>query len=75
MPYAPSSTTPPGWDTPDGFAANNIVQVQTSHKNVNPGTHVLRVWMIEPAAVIQKIVINTGGLRQSYLGPPESVRV
>ena len=75
MPYAPASTTPPGWDSPDGFAANNIVQVQTTHKPISPGTHTLKVWMIEPAVVIQKIVINTGGLIASYLGPPESVRV
>lgn len=75
MPFAPASTTPPGWDTPDGFAANNIVTVQTKHTNVSPGSHVLRIWMIEPAVVLQKIVINTGGLRSSYLGPPESVRV
>jgi len=75
IPFAPASTTPPGWDGNDGFAANNIVSVQTSHTNVSPGTHVLKVWMIEPAVVLQKIVINTGGLLASYLGPPESIRV
>jgi len=75
MPIAPSTTTPPGWDGPDGFAANNIVSVQTSHTGITPGAHVLRLWMIEPAVVVQKVFINTGGLRPSYLGPPESMRV
>jgi len=28
--------------------------------------------MVNPAVVLQKIVINAGGEKQSYLGPPES---
>jgi|WetSurSiteA1Bulk_404760.scaffolds.fasta_scaffold00529_6 hypothetical protein len=44
----------------------------TSHTILTPGQHTLKIWMINPGIVIQKIIINTGGLRQSYLGPPES---
>jgi hypothetical protein len=37
-----------------------------------PGAHVLRVYMLDPGVVLDKIVLNTGGLRPSYLGPPET---
>jgi hypothetical protein len=36
------------------------------------GQHVLKVWMVEPGLVIDKIVINFGGVKPSYSGPPES---
>lgn len=38
------------------------------------GYHSLKVWMIDPGIVLEKIVLNTGGVRPSYLGPPESYR-
>jgi hypothetical protein len=35
------------------------------------GFHTLKVWMIDPGIVLEKIIINTGGLKSSYLGPNE----
>ncbi|MBV8859220.1 MAG: glycosyl hydrolase 115 family protein [Acidobacteria bacterium] len=37
-----------------------------------PGAHVLRVYMLDPGVVLDKIVLNAGNLRSSYLGPPET---
>lgn len=47
----------------------------TTTHNVGVGSHVLSIWAVEPGVVFQKIVMNLGGVRASYLGPPESFRV
>jgi hypothetical protein len=46
----------------------------SSHVIKTPGYHTLRIYMVDPGVVLQKIMINTGGLKPSYLGPPESYR-
>jgi hypothetical protein len=50
----------------------NIRKTETTHKIEAVGYHTLKIWMIDPIVVLQKILINTGGLRPSYLGAPES---
>jgi Glycosyl hydrolase family 115/Gylcosyl hydrolase family 115 C-terminal domain len=51
---------------------NNCRNVESSHTLATPGYHTLKIWMIDPAVAVEKIVVNTGGVKPSYLGPPES---
>ena len=53
---------------------DNSRKVTSTHSINNPGYHTLKIWMIDPGPVLEKIIVNTGGLKPSYLGPPESFR-
>jgi hypothetical protein len=54
--------------------ADNIKILTTRHALGRSGQHMLKFWLVDPAIVLQKIVIDAGGERPSYLGPPESYR-
>jgi hypothetical protein len=49
--------------------------VRSSHTLDKGGYHTLKIWMVDPAVVLQKIVLDLGGVKPSYLGPPESRRI
>ncbi len=38
----------------------------------SPGYHTLRIWMVDPGVVLERVVLSHGSLSPSYLGPPES---
>ncbi len=58
----------------DKWVADNINITESKHQVSKPGQHVLKIWMVDPGVVLQKIVVETEGGKPSYLGPPESTK-
>ena len=54
------------------WQAEAIIKSTTKHTITEKGKHTLRFRVLEPGIVLQKILIDTGGLKPSYLGAPES---
>jgi hypothetical protein len=60
-----------GRDWNDGVL-RNAVWTSTELALTKPGLHTLKLWMVDAGVVLDKIVIDLGGLRPSYMGPPET---
>ena len=52
--------------------SEGVRKVTTTHEVTQAGPQTLRYWMVDPGVVLQRIVIDTGGLKPSYLGPQAS---
>lgn len=59
------------WET---AVSNNAVVHKTVHHIAQAGNHTLKFHVVSPGLVLQKILIDTGGLKPSYLGPEPSVK-
>ena len=53
---------------------DSVRTVTSTYSLAKPGYHILKVWMVDPGVVLQKLIVDLGGLKPSYLGPPESYR-
>lgn len=62
-------TSVPAWEA---MVARNVNIVSTEHEIGEPGAHMLKFWMVDPGVVVERLVIDTGEVAESYLGPPES---
>lgn len=59
------------WET---SVQDNARTSTSKHSITGTGYHTLKFWMVDPGVVLEKLVVNLGGLKPSYLGPPESYR-
>lgn len=59
-------------DWSDGVERNAITSV-TDWTIAKPGDHVLRVYALDPAVVLDSLVIDFGGLATAYMAPPDTV--
>jgi hypothetical protein len=57
------------WET---SVKDSVRKVRSKHVLAAPGVHTLKFWMVDPGIVLEKLVVDLGGVKPSYLGPPES---
>ncbi|KAI6778854.1 uncharacterized protein J7T54_000510 [Emericellopsis cladophorae] len=59
---------------PHGWNEATVAGGWTSYSTlkVPAGAHKLSLWLLEPGVVVQKVVMDVGGLKRSALGPPKS---
>lgn len=60
----------------DRNVADNINIQTTIHEVKTAGAHTVKIWMVDPGIVLQKLVISPENyVEQTFLGPPESAFV
>ena len=57
------------WET---AVSDGVKKVSTPLSALTAGQHTLKIWMVDPGVVLERIVLTHGSLPPSYLGPPES---
>jgi hypothetical protein len=69
-------TVGPGLEVGSPPWAQNVMNATTlgksTHEITKAGPHTLKIYMVDAGVVLDKIVVDAGGLRPSYLGPPET---
>jgi hypothetical protein len=56
----------------DKMVSDGVARFTSEHVVNTAGPHTLKFWALDVGLVLQRLVVNTGGLKPSYLGPPES---
>jgi hypothetical protein len=57
------------WET---SVLDNARYGRSKHTIAAAGYHTMKIWMVDHGVVVQKLIVDLGGLKPSYLGPPES---
>ncbi|MBN1117191.1 MAG: glycosyl hydrolase 115 family protein [Bacteroidales bacterium] len=59
-------------DNHDKVMMDDVRVDESVHKISKPGEHTIKFWIIDKGLILQKIVVDCGGVKSSELGPPES---
>ena len=73
----PQTLTGTHADGNSAWSSNVIAQTEKLAATIqvtSAGMHTLKLFQVDASVVVDRIVVDTGGLRPSYLGPPESFR-
>jgi hypothetical protein len=54
------------------WVAYNIIIPSSKHRIATSGRHVMKFWLVDAGPVVQKFVLDFGGMKKSHLGPPET---
>ncbi len=54
------------------WVADAVIDKTSTHYIGKAGEHVLKFWRIDAGVVLQKLIVDAGGLKESYLGPSET---
>ncbi|MBO9659139.1 MAG: glycosyl hydrolase 115 family protein [Chitinophagaceae bacterium] len=55
------------------WVSESIILKTTKHSITKPGMHTVKYWFVTPGPVLQKIVVDFGNVRPSYLGPEQTI--
>jgi len=56
------------------WVSENVIKPTSQHSLSEGGSHTLKIFVVDPGVVFQKVVIETGDPTDLYLGPQESPR-
>jgi hypothetical protein len=59
------------WHT---WVRDNARKLSSTHTINHAGVHTLKVWMVDPGVVLEKLIVHHNDVRPSYFGPPPSAR-
>jgi hypothetical protein len=69
---APTATTTQEQRDWNKAVEDNARVLEAHFPNIGSGRHVIKVWRLDGNCVLQKLVLSTGAIPSSYLGPAES---
>ena len=56
----------------DRVTRDNVRYLRSTHEVAAPGPHVFKLAMVDPAVVVQSIIISDRRMPESYFGPPHA---